>query len=377
MIRFFREVDLLRYRSYPYLGHRNEAVRRTAFIANALVNRADALVRGGDTSKDNWGFRSHYFTSPQEMLSQAKGYLDGLDAGEAAFDGLFGEPGACTVDHCFIESDGVMHVFYCRGTIGYSWPERSTSVIGHATTTDFIHYQVHQPAVAVRKDSRFPEGAWAPAVILRDGKYYMFYTGINSSLCQAPMMAVSEDLTEWRYCEKEPLFVPGSWSGWAEDKWSDCRDIAAFQDEDGICYLYYASVCEKPQRLRPAIGIIRSEDLLNWEDLGPILLPNCKTVCESPFILKKEGKYYLFYSNIGVGTCYLVSDRLEQGWETPENDLVLEGATCSEVFSYRNRWYISFVTQIPNIINLLGVREFFWGKDGFSVGKHLKERDDV
>lgn len=46
--------------------------------------------------------------------------------------------------------------------------------------------------------------------------------------------------------------------------------------------------------------------------------------------------------------------------------------SCSEVFCFCGRWYISFATRLPGNEQYLELMEFFWNEDGtVSVGEKV------
>ena len=56
-------------------------------------------------------------------------------------------------------------------------------------------------------------------------------------------------------------------------------------------YLYYATVSEKGN---PAVGLSASEDLHRWNDLGPCFKRTEGWVPESPLVIHRKGRYYLW-----------------------------------------------------------------------------------
>lgn len=124
--------------------------------------------------------------------------------------------------------------------------------------------------------------AWAPCVIEREGNYYMFYGPSPTSL------AVSFDMQEWFgtrvTLKNEPLMAAH-------------RDHFVLKLEDGTYLMYVTGVKDK----RGAISLFSSSDLLTWDFEGYALTSGENTplnppwgAMESPFVLKKDGLYYLF-----------------------------------------------------------------------------------
>ena len=201
----------------------------------------------------------------------------------------------------------------------------------------------------------------------------MYYTGVNFEIAQTICMATSTDLQSWERWPDDPVFVPGTWFDWREDRWSDCRDPMVFLDDDGQYYLY---VCtrwkDEAGQLHAAIGVASSRDRIHWEEAGIIRLPGCTECAESPFVMKRQGRYYLFYTNCGKGSAYAVSDNPISGWR--EKGLLLGAEdhsgdnahvpSCSEVFAFRGKWYFSFCERLPGNEQYLELKELFWEEDG-------------
>ena len=124
--------------------------------------------------------------------------------------------------------------------------------------------------------------AWAPSVINKDGNYYMFYGPSPTSL------AVSFDMYEWYgtnvYLKNEPLMGAH-------------RDHFVIKISDDQYLMYVVGVYNK----RGAVSCFSSSDLINWNFEGYALSSGEKApltpawgAFESPFVVKKDGLYYLF-----------------------------------------------------------------------------------
>ncbi len=376
MLVFFRRVDSLKARAEKFRSKTDYDTVKAVSIIMALINRADALERGKDTS-DTWGFNCHRYSSTEEMLDQAEEFLAALENGEEPMRGYLIEIGGSIADHTFIEKDGELHIVYSRFTACYSWQEKDANVLGHAVTTDMVNWKVLEPVLATTKGDFDEYQVWAPAVLEKDGEYWMFYTGVNKNVCQAICLAKSKDLCNWEKYGTKPLLKSGEWGLWNEDVWSDCRDCFIFLDDDGTYIMYYCARQRFDDNTeRGVTGIASSKDLLHWEDKGSIAHPNCEGAIESPFITKHNGLYYLFYTNTSInnhGTSYAYSDNPYTGWKYPEEDLLIPGVSCSEVVSYKGKNYISVSTNQINQLHFIDFYEFFWNDDGtVSVGKFIK-----
>jgi GH43 family beta-xylosidase len=123
------------------------------------------------------------------------------------------------------------------------------------------------------------------------------------------------------------------------------------------------------------MGVASSADLYHWKHEHVFTVDTCPTSPESPYVLKRNGQYYMFYTNTGNPlqpcACYLISDNPVNGWRVPEDTLIKENATAAEVFEFKGKWYMSYINREINEIYLLCFCEFIWDKDGHF---HLGER---
>lgn len=124
--------------------------------------------------------------------------------------------------------------------------------------------------------------AWAPCVIKKEENYYMFYGPSPTSL------AVSFDMYEWFGTKvtlnNEPLMGAH-------------RDHFVLQTGENEYLMYVVGVHNK----KGAVSCFSSADLLNWNFEGFALtsgddapLKPAWGAMESPYVIKKDGEYYLF-----------------------------------------------------------------------------------
>jgi beta-fructofuranosidase len=209
---------------------------------------------------------------------------------------------------------------------------------------------------------------WAPHIIEYDGEYWMFYTGVNEACCQAIGLARSKDLFHWERHPGNPVIRTGEWGLWDPTAWSDCRDPMVLKDGDTF-YCYYtaarATGGEPPHE--SCVGVSSSKDLIHWRDEGFIrLTESLRTPPESPFVVKRGDKYYLFYTNYGLGTVYAVSDHPVTGFVYPgaEEMRVIPEVSASEIYQDGDDWYISLISHAPNALHFFEIRRLVWAEDG-------------
>lgn len=213
-------------------------------------------------------------------------------------------------DHTIIFRDGLYHIFYIVAN------ERS---FGHATSPDLIRWTFHEPVLHRGEPGDWDElDIWAPCVVPlegMDGYYLMFYTGVNSAPAQQTGMAYSfGSLETWVKAGEElvlPFACDSSWCNWAIDEYCHFRDPNFFEDESG-CYLTQTT---RTAQDYGAVALTSGDGRFNWTDAGPMYVHENWHLLESTFVLKREGKYHLFFTEEGVGgISHMFSDSLTSGW---------------------------------------------------------------
>ena len=367
---FFKKYCELKARLAPMKMKTDFETVKTVSVAEILLERA-VNVDAGASTRGRFGFGPGH--TVENYMKRAETYISALERGEYPLKGRFTEPGTALVDHSFIQKDGKLHIFYNRGYIGYEWDTMPVCTVGHAVTEDLINWKIEPQCLSVDFALFENYQVWSPGVTEKNGVYYMYYTGVNMNVAQAICLAVSDDLYTWRKYEKNPVVKPGDRCPWDVSHWSDCRDSMVFNDGDGTSYMYYCtSKYDGKGGAGPALGIARSTDMYNWQDLGAYTFDICDKALESPFVLKRGGKYYLFYTNCGYGTAYAVSDGPVTGWKSlgtliPYTVPPLCPAnvpSCAEVFSFKGKWYISSCLREPGCEQYLEIFELFWNEDG-------------
>lgn len=340
---------------------------KTAGIIEELLNRAEGKIFNIlPKGRFEWSWTG--FDPPAGMVDQASGLLKTLSAGKDPFEGKFAEPGGYVVDHALIQKDGLTHLFYIRGIAATNWPEYPLFNFGHSVSSDLRNWEIKKPVLQTPVTGWDQYQVWAPHIIERKGLYYMFYAGENKNVSQAICLATSTDLYDWKRYDKNPVITTGPWGLWDSAKWSDCRDPVILQDGN-MYYCYYTAARKNPETGQPenCLGISSSADLLSWKDEGFIRVENSLTTPpESPFVLKRNNLYYLFYTSYKYGTVYLTSKNPVKGWtELPVEKMVLmSGISASEIYEYNGKWYMSYISHQKNGLHFFEIRELTWGKDG-------------
>ena len=185
-------------------------------------------------------------------------------------------------DHCIFKAyDGKYHLFGITSFQGGAPNER---YFVHGSTPSLDTEMKEWPERAIDRGTL----AWAPCVVRTDEEYYyMFYGPSPTSL------SVSFDLWEWYNhtvtLNNEPLF-------------SAHRDHFVLKLDDGTYLMYIVGTKDK----KSCVSLFKSSNLVEWDFVGYALTSGCDAplnppwgAMESPFVVKKDGLYYLFitYTN--------------------------------------------------------------------------------
>jgi len=355
----------VRMMSYANITLANQL--KTAGIIQELLNRAEGKIFNIlPAGRFEWSWTG--FDPPAGMVEQASGLLKVLATGKDPFEGKFAEPGGYVVDHALIKKDGLTHLIYIRGIAATNWPEYPLFNFGHAVSRDLKNWEIQKPVLQCPPEGWDQYQVWAPHIIERNGLYYIFYAGENKHVSQAICLATSPDLFNWKRYDQNPVITSGAWGLWDSTKWSDCRDPVILQDGNNYyCYYTAARMSPETSQQENCLGISSSTDLLHWKDEGFIRVEHSlNTPPESPFVLKRNNQYYLFYTSYKYGTVYLTSKDPVKGWtELPVEKMVLmSGISASEIYEDNGKWYMSYISHQKNGLHFFEIRELVWGKNG-------------
>ena len=232
-------------------------------------------------------------------------------------------------DFCLLEVGDTFHLFHIAGTPGASCclPGNETW-FGHATTRDFRSWKTLQPCLYIDPGDWDGGHVYAPFVIEKDGRYWMFYTGCTIDNVQRIGAAVSDDLEHWQRLPENPLVRPEHypWAFCPTSRGSACRDphVCQWQDEYS---LYYTAVTRDG---KGCVARTSSRDLLHWQDCGPAYVYPGEPQCESSNVQELNGRYLLFFGGHIDDWSYVVSDN-PFTWPKQEARALMRGVTAMEV----------------------------------------------
>lgn len=260
---------------------------------------------------------------------------------------VFFKPGETVKDHSLILVDGVFHLYYTTGT---------GLTLGHATSIDLLHWTPQGDVIESGPSAWDSAAVWAPSVVYYPqgrGCWLMYYAGVNNSYAQRTCLALSTDLNQWS--KASPLlFTPFHgdtlWTQWKENEWSNYRD-PGFYRENGTCYLVQTA---QTKDLKGAIGLARSIDYFHWADAGPLYLHDNWHALESPFLMKRNGRYHLFFTEETVGgVSHMSSSSLTSGWSILDRSIIDEGHAAEILNLGSDRYLISRHTSYSSAAGLV------------------------
>ena len=372
---FLKTYVALLNRLSPFENKTDFETIKTVTNAKALLRRAE-LIFAGAKPDGRFGFTSG--ASIETLSDRARNYIEALERGEYPLKGKFCPPGFWVADHSVVAEGDTLHLFFNKHEIGYEWSESPCRGFGHAVTENLSDWRFCPDIMLCENDSFDFYQAWSPSLVKRGNKYYMLYTGVNYNMAQAVCLAQSSDLYNWTKISKDPVYVPGDWCPWHKNKWSDCRDNFVLE-RDGKFINYF---CTKRKTAgggeEMCIGIAESDNLMDWQDKTTFRLSGMLNAPESPFVLERGGKYYFFYTNCGLGTCYAISDNpyggfIEAGELMVNKDCFGEAfvPSCAEVFRFKGQWYITVAERLPGNEQYIEIKKLVWQSEKCFVENNL------
>ncbi|MFE5585918.1 glycosyl hydrolase family 32 [Kitasatospora sp. NPDC056531] len=191
-------------------------------------------------------------------------------------------------DHTLIQAGGRWHLFSIIGDSAPPGqaPDSSAEVsLAHASAPDPSGpWTGHPDALTVDTSYFGEEHLWAPHVVESDGVHWMFYAA-GGRAGAAINAATSTDLFTWTRLPSGPLF-----------RGNAARDPMVLRI-GAEWVMYYTELSTTDGRHQ--VCYRRSTDLLTWGDPG-IAFADAATaadgvsVTESPFVVARDGWYYLF-----------------------------------------------------------------------------------
>lgn len=266
------------------------------------------------------------------------------------FCSVYSVPGRYVNDHCFVEADDhTLHLFHIVGPVGKGCYDAGSEVsFGHATSRDLSEWTGHDdtlPADPCLVHER--HHVFAPFVCEHDGGYFLFYAGVNQDVRRESMcLARSPDLHRWQKHPYNPIFRPSRhWAEYGQNPvlWGCCRDPHILRHPEFGFILYFVTWLKDTCGQVVAIGAAVSDDLVSWQDAGPVLVRgfasgHSTTSMESPCVVERNGIYHLFYKHREETRLVMSDDPFRF---SDKEDRWFSVAHAAEIFQSGESWYIS------------------------------------
>lgn len=223
--------------------------------------------------------------------------------------------GYTVADFSIIRNDGTYHLFHIpRVDGGRPIVPGHEHWFGHAISQDLDTWTTQDPVLYAKPANCYESShIWAPFVIRGPESFTMFYTGLTTAAAQCLCAARSTDpdLKIWERCETNPITpLTGFTWHWKNHQGHTrhARDPHVVKVDDHYLMVYtsmHRNGC-------PVVGGLVSEDLLHWEDIGPVLYRPLKDevrwLPESVNVQQlADGKWVLMPS-VSPGITYYIAD---------------------------------------------------------------------
>ena len=211
------------------------------------------------------------------------------------------------------------------------------------STTDMTNWTDHGAFFGLDDIDWAVKQAWAPDCVKRNGKYYFYYPVEQSKIG----VAVSDHpIRGFKDALGKPL-VDRDWN--LEVIGKEPIDPAILIDDDGQAYMFFG--CRYPRFVKLKENMIELDG-----EIQPVVIKDDEKVekkrakvgyAEAPWVFKRNGIYYLLYSN-GWGKAativYATSNQVEGPWEYQGEAMapMAAGTSHGSITEYKGRWYIFY-----------------------------------
>jgi beta-fructofuranosidase len=310
-----QSMEILKH--HPVTGRR-EVLRSLGFLAGACVTGLAVPRLVG-----------------QAASSGAPGSVVRVGTFTRIYDPSIGEKRPWYInDHTFIcAEDSRWHLF----GITHQEPANAQQekFFAHATAPDLLGPWTKQAPVLPVDEAIGETIVWAPYVLRHDGLYWMFYcAGGKEHEKYHIHLATSGDLFQWKRHPANPMVVDGY----------DARDPMVMKNGNEWI-LYYAATSE-PKGGNHTVKAATSQDLAHWLQPAEVFR-DAETgtyggPTESPFVVSRSGKYFLFVcSNHGYNETTVYESETPFHW-TAERQVARFPAHAAEVIQTAGgKWYVS------------------------------------
>ena len=201
-----------------------------------------------------------------------------------------------------------------------SLPFEEQTYLDAFSSKDLINWTKHERIIDNNEVKWLWQAMWAPAIIRKDGAYYLFFGGNDMHEKGEGGIGVARaERPEGPY--KDILGRP-----LIDEVINGAQPIDqfVFQDTDGTYYMYYGGWrhCNVCRLNDDFTGLVPFEDGENFKEVTP------ENYVEGPFMFMKDGKYYFMWSEGGwTGPDYCVAYAIA---DNPLGPFVREGVILKQ-----------------------------------------------
>jgi beta-fructofuranosidase len=216
------------------------------------------------------------------------------------------------------------------------------ATIGHAVSDDLVTWERTGDALGLSPTPAFDDATtWTGSVIRHDGRWFMFYTGNARADAmkrqRIGLATAASPFGPWTKHPGNPVvdLDPRHYEEYPSGRWYDrsLRDPWVYPDPAGRGWrmLFTARIPDGPADGAGCIGQARSDDLLTWETLPPLIAPGISGEMEVPQFMAIDGRFYILFCTAAsklsasfretageaarlTGTHYFVSDAPDGPW---------------------------------------------------------------
>lgn len=248
-----------------------------------------------------------------------------------------------TADPSGMEYNGRLYIYASHDIDGQT--NYSMNDITCISTNDMVNWTDHGEVCKVPANASWATQAWAPSVVFRNNKFYMYFGDGNRSVA----VALSDNPTGPFGDAKGSAVITKSLPN-CDVPW--CYDPSVFVDDDGQAYCYFGGGDPKGDNTLFNARVIKlGENMIST--VGDAVTIPAPGFFEGGHIHKRTvngiKKYYFsFFRNLnGIKIDYMMSDNPMTGWVSkgialntlPDN---MSNNSQAGIFSFGDKWYIAY-----------------------------------
>jgi len=242
-------------------------------------------------------------------------------------------------DHTFIRAeDGQWHLF----GITHREPANAQQekFLAHATAPALMGPWTKQASVLRVDEKQNETVVWAPYVLRHEELYWMYYCAGGRDHAKYHIhLATSSDLLNWKRHPANPMVGDGY----------DARDpmVLPFENQRfGNEWLLYYTATSTPKGGNHTVKVVAGRDLSHWGNSREVFR-DAETgtyggPTESPFVVARNGKYYLFVcTNHGYNETAVYASETPFHWDAANLVGKFPAHAAEVIQTPEGKWFVS------------------------------------